>query len=96
MDYKSKENRLVIKNTPEKFTFKTPIKNSILKIPLETAPPKLASNYQSRVTPTTFRSPSIQSIHGSTSNLNESNEYVFYFNKITQTSFVFSTDHHKY
>jgi len=57
LDYKSKENRSVIKNTPEKFTFKTAIKNSILKIPLET---------------TVFRSPSM---HGSTSNLNESNEY---------------------
>lgn len=54
----------------------TPVRpNSLLRLPLETAPPKLLT---SRIHAT-----------NASPKLNESHEYIFYYNKLTQTSFVF-------
>jgi hypothetical protein len=96
VSFKSKENLLIIKNTPEGNEYQTPIKNVIRKIPLETAPPKMVTSCIQQhsnssvkiVTPTIYKSPSVCS---SASKHNESADYVFYYNKLTQTSFVFSS-----
>lgn len=100
-NFNSKENLLVIKDTPEKLNnYDTPLKNVVkpsTRILTGTAPPKMVTSslFQNTasiksITPTVYRSPA--SVYSpSTNKLNDSNEYVFYYNKITQTSFVFSS-----